>query len=64
MIKEKYEIARQIVKRLEEISKEEYGYVNHSYVLGYLESIFENVFSRISDEDVEHFENVFELNKN
>jgi hypothetical protein len=60
-IREKEDIAKQILKILEERGKEYSSERWHSYMLGSLEHLFEGVFSRLPDEAVEHYRKNYNL---
>lgn len=53
-IQEKADIAKQILKVLEKRS-EHAGSRSHSFMLGSLEVLFEEVFTHLSDECVENY---------
>ena len=57
---EKENIAKQILKIMEDQAKQS-SKRWHSYMLGSLEVRFEGVFSRLSDEDVEHYKKIYNL---
>ena len=59
---EKENIAKQILKIMEDQAKQSSSSeMWHSYMLGSLEVRFEGVFSRLSDEDVEHYKKIYNL---
>lgn len=60
-IREKKDIAKQILKILEERGKEYSDQRWHSYMLGSLEVLFEAVFTRLPDESVEVFKDKYVL---
>ena len=60
-IGEKEDTAKQILKILEESAKEYSDMRWHSFMLGSLEVAFEQVFARLPDEAVEHFQKRYDL---
>jgi hypothetical protein len=58
---EKENIAKQILKIMEDQAKQSFNERWHSYMLGSLEVRFEGVFSRLSDEEVEHYKKIYNL---
>jgi hypothetical protein len=60
-IQKKADIANQILKILEEQGKEYDPERWHSFMLGSLEIVFEQVFTRLPDEIVKHFQERYDL---